>query len=363
MQSYHSINAVVDGDEEGSGHRGIGTLCGANLTSPKGYSIRRWCGVRRSSCFLALYIVTYIAYLVGGGFLFRYLEKEFETNNKVEVVRIKSEFVKRHPDVSDESLEEFLEQITTVKASPLARNKNDSDWSFGQSFLFTVTVVTTIGYGHVTPSTPIGKIVCIMYAILGIPFTLVFLSALVQRLLRPTFSFLSMLLARLGSHIDPLEIRLIHLGIMGSLFICLVFVVPSALFFWAEPGWSYLDAMYFVFISLTTIGLGDYIPGDQAVHEPYRDAYKAGVGVYLLVGLVFLSLSLTVYYDIPQLNLGLHLHHHRDIFTDPDDQGKPIATGGLPNVCSSSRTTQNTTKSNSSLETKSTNSSFVKEDD
>ena len=43
------------------------------------------------------------------------------------------------------------------------------------------------------------------------------------------------------------------------------------------------------------------------------------MGLYLLVGLVFLSLSLTVYYDIPQLNLGLHLHHHRDIFTKSVD--------------------------------------------
>jgi hypothetical protein len=43
----------------------------------------------------------------------------------------------------------------------------------------------------------------------------------------------------------------------------------------------------------------------------YRDIYKTLVGIYLLGGLVLLSLTLTVYYDIPQLNLGLHLHRHR----------------------------------------------------
>lgn len=354
VQSYQSINIVNNKNEEPAA-AGVGALCGANLNSPKGYSIRRWCGVRRSSCFLSLYIVTYILYLVGGGFLFRFLEKEFENNNKLEIMRIKSEFVRKHAGVSDDNLEEFLEKISAVRTSPLQRNENNSDWSFGQSFLFTVTVVTTIGYGHVTPSTPIGKLVCILYALLGIPFTLVFLSALVQRLLRPTFSFLSILLARLGSHIDPLEVRLIHLGIMGSLFVCFVFLVPSALFFVAEPSWSYEDAIYFVFISLSTIGLGDYIPGDQAVHESYRDVYKAGVGVYLLVGMVFVSLSLTVYYDIPQLNLGLHLHHHRDIFANPDDEEvQKIATGGLPNVCSSRASTKENGKSNSG---------YVKEDD
>lgn len=36
--------------------------------------------------------------------------------------------------------------------------------------------------------------------------------------------------------------------------------------------------------------------------------------VYLLIGLLFMSLTVTVYYEIPQLNLGLHLHHHRDLY-------------------------------------------------
>ena len=39
--------------------------------------------------------------------------------------------------------------------------------------------------------------------------------------------------------------------------------------------------------------------------------YKTCVGLFLLFGLVLTSLSLTVFYDIPQLNLGLHLHRHR----------------------------------------------------
>ena len=42
-----------------------------------------------------------------------------------------------------------------------------------------------------------GKIACMLYAIVGIPFTLIFLSALVQRLLSPTFALLSTLTARL----------------------------------------------------------------------------------------------------------------------------------------------------------------------
>ena len=34
------------------------------------------------------------------------------------------------------------------------------------------------GYGYINPVSPYGKMTCILFALLGIPFTLVFLSAL-----------------------------------------------------------------------------------------------------------------------------------------------------------------------------------------
>ena len=56
--------------------------------------------------------------------------------------------------------------------------------------------------------------------------------------------------------------RLIHLMAMSGIFVVAFIVVPSVAFAFAEPEWNFIDAVYFVFISLTTIGLGDYIPGE-----------------------------------------------------------------------------------------------------
>ena len=76
-----------------------------------------------------------------------------------------------------------------------------------------------------------------------------------------------------------LGVRVIHLLILCTLFsICFV-VTPTFIFSQLEPSWDVLDAFYYVFISLTTIGLGDYIPGDgnqQQVPE-LLDLYKASV--------------------------------------------------------------------------------------
>ena len=45
-------------------------------------------------------------------------------------------------------------------------------WDFIQSVFFSTTILTTIGYGNISPVTFPGRFFCILFAIIGIPFTL-----------------------------------------------------------------------------------------------------------------------------------------------------------------------------------------------
>ena len=48
------------------------------------------------------------------------------------------------------------------------------DWDFPKAWLFTITIMTTVGYGHISPKTDGGKLFCMGYALIGIPLLLVF---------------------------------------------------------------------------------------------------------------------------------------------------------------------------------------------
>ncbi|CAH2052281.1 unnamed protein product, partial [Iphiclides podalirius] len=53
----------------------------------------------------------------------------------------------------------------------------EHEWNLALAFFYSLTVLTTIGYGNIAPRTILGKSVTILYAIIGIPLTLVYLSS------------------------------------------------------------------------------------------------------------------------------------------------------------------------------------------
>lgn len=100
------------------------------------------------------------------------------------------------------------------------------------------------------------------------------LTVCVQKLLYPLVIAPIGLLHRLGMRLRPAT--LLHFLLLLLLVILGFFVAPAALFSTVEMSWSFLDGIYFCFISLCTIGLGDFVPATH-LKQKYRQLYQIGV--------------------------------------------------------------------------------------
>uniref|UniRef100_A0A914NXU8 Two pore potassium channel protein sup-9 n=1 Tax=Panagrolaimus davidi TaxID=227884 RepID=A0A914NXU8_9BILA len=203
----------------------------------------------------------------------------------------------------------------------------DYSWSYGRAFFFAGALLTTIGYGNVSPRTPHGKLFTIIFCVVGIPMTLALLSALTYRIRYPSTWLRKQLNVHLGHLFHAIHLQWIHLMVVCILLFIVAFLIPSMIFMSIETDWGFIDAIYFCFVSLSTIGLGDYTPGDQP-NQPYRGFYKFLVTVYLLFGLSCMMLFLATLYDIPQMNLTRFFVTKSDNLNDDDDDDdteiKPI---------------------------------------
>ncbi|VVC45060.1 Two pore domain potassium channel, TWIK-1,Two pore domain potassium channel,Potassium channel domain,Two [Cinara cedri] len=265
------------------------------------------CGLRRSTFLCIGYVIFYVSFLMAGAAVFTQIEQPEQDKVVGRLKLAKLNFIEENPGIDHISLENFIKEVLAASNRGVSAANNVSgepNWSFGQSLFFACTVITTIGYGHVTPLSQEGKLFCMLYALIGIPLTLVLLTALVDRLMIPTTKYLHYLNSHLGHLYPPFTIRLLHFGTILGTLISLFLLLPAAIFTYLEPEWNYMDSLYYCFISLTTIGLGDYIPGDSP-DQKYRPLYKLIITGYLVVGLVCVMLTLSIYYDIRQLNFGV----------------------------------------------------------
>ncbi|XP_037568716.1 TWiK family of potassium channels protein 7 [Dermacentor silvarum] len=290
------------------------------------------------------------AYAALGALAFRYLEGPYEARAKagltsvlVQVRRLLLEELRRSCATADESrwrrlaqrrLQEYEAQMRALCQAGITTDAERQLWTFWGAMFYCGTVFTTIGYGNIAPSTSAGRAATIAYALFGIPLLLMVLAdlgKLFTRLIKLAFSTIrrfyntknmrslrrasrratkapgQILVAwrtkaayssypprerirrargRLRPEVADESAAEARVPVSLVLLFLLAYMTLGALMFSLWEGWSFLEAFYFVFVSMSTIGFGDYVP--------QQPAFMMAAFVYLLFGLALTSMCITV---------------------------------------------------------------------
>ncbi|KAK5638805.1 hypothetical protein RI129_013100 [Pyrocoelia pectoralis] len=164
-------------------------------------------------------------------------------------------------------------------------------WSFSSSFLYSLTLITTIGFGSISPKTFWGKLVTIIYAMIGIPLMLLYLSTTGDLLSR---NFRNLYGRLCGPPKQPQCScsKSIRVPITLCLFIILAYIGVGAFIFHRLEDWSILEGSYFCFTSLGTIGFGDLMPGQH-----FEDISLYASSAYILVGMALVAMCFSLVQD------------------------------------------------------------------
>ena len=115
------------------------------------------------------------------------------------------------------------------------------------------------GYGYITPQTSKGKILCIFVALLGIPITMLALKSIGELIVICVNSIITNLEKNILKRQEAKKVQ-VKSAVVLFLFM-LIFVMVFALLLVNSTDMTLVQCVYFWFVTYTTIGFGDYVPG------------------------------------------------------------------------------------------------------
>jgi hypothetical protein len=280
-----------------------------------------------------------ILYLVIGGTIFQALE----INKESEMANIYINFFNNLQSNISKKQYDKLFKISNIKKPEDAYNY----WhNLNDSIFFAFTIVSTIGYGYVTPLTYEGKVFTIFYAILGVPigaYAFGYFSNIIIKILdlfvwinkdplMRAYSYLGKnkddplepsdikrIFNALNLKISPeelediiddadenddgdisydelktvIETRNINLDAITKTkyqlyyvsILIFFYLLIGTLIFNSVENWNYLESFYFCIITITTIGLGDFYPKNNRMLVFVFSCLGLGL-IAILIGLI-----------------------------------------------------------------------------
>ncbi|KAI4905085.1 hypothetical protein NFI96_016809 [Prochilodus magdalenae] len=228
-----------------------------------------------------------IFYLSIGAAIFQVLE---EPNWKLAVNQYNEEkerILKDYPCLTKADLDRILEVVSEAAGQgvTITGDRTFNNWNWPNAVIFAATVITTIGYGNIAPKTSSGRVFCIFYGLFGVPLCLTWISEL-GKFFGGRAKHLGQYLTKRGVTLRKAQFTCTAIFLLWGVLVHLV--IPPFVFM-SQEGWTYIEGLYFSFVTLTTIGFGDLVAGVDP-NANYPTLYRYFVEVWIYLGLAWLSL-------------------------------------------------------------------------
>ncbi|XP_050542134.1 open rectifier potassium channel protein 1 isoform X2 [Daktulosphaira vitifoliae] len=240
----------------------------------------------------------FVGYLCLGAFVFYRIERREEERRhafeKLEQLEL-AELLAKHYNQNNAYIQkQFIQQLNKfcnkTVLEDITEETHQYQWTYYNAFFFALTTLSTIGYGNLHPTSCTGRILVLVYSLIGIPLNGIVLNQLgsffESRILRAHYSYKTQRM--MGPQLS-LIVDIISYLIPG---IIVFILVPSAVISHFEQ-WEFDESVYFAFVTLTTIGYGDFVAGQTVNTNIWYNAYKVFLVFWIMFGLGYLFMILS----------------------------------------------------------------------
>ncbi|XP_062140433.1 LOW QUALITY PROTEIN: open rectifier potassium channel protein 1 [Drosophila sulfurigaster albostrigata] len=256
-----------------------------------------------------LLLIFYISYLLFGAAIYYHIEhgeeKEARAEELKERIEIHDYLLDQLSDKNETTQNEILERITDYCGKPVTDYTKDEyeipyTWTFYHAFFFAFTVCSTVGYGNISPTTFAGRMVMIVYSVIGIPVNGILFAGLGEyfgRTFEAIYRRYKKYKMSSDDHYVPPQLGLITTVVIALIpGIALFLLLPAWVFTYFE-NWPYSISLYYSYVTTSTIGFGDYVPtfGSNQPREfgGWFVVYQIFVIVWFIFSLGYLVMIMT----------------------------------------------------------------------